>query len=110
MKGLFYVVAGLAVAATTADARPPPNPDPQLAPWFESLRQPKSGASCCSISDCRPADYRTVGNHYEVMLQEKWVEVPSDKILRRLDNPTGRAVVCWTPTIGIMCFVRGPET
>ena len=26
------------------------------------------------------------------------------------DNPTGRAVVCYTPTLGIVCFIRGPET
>lgn len=36
--------------------------------------------------------------------------VPADKILHRYDNPTGRAVVCWTPALGIMCFVEGPAT
>lgn len=106
----LLVLAALLGAAATAYARPPPNPDPNLAPWFESLRQPHNGASCCSISDCRPADYRTSGDHYEVMLEDRWVAVPPDKVLRRLDNPTGRGVVCWTPATGIMCFVRGPET
>jgi hypothetical protein len=106
----LLVLATLVGTAATAFARPPPNPDPKLAPWFESLRQPKSGASCCSIADCRAADYRTSGNHYEVKLQGEWVQVPSEKILHRLDNPTGRAVVCWTPIVGIMCFVPGPET
>ena len=35
--------------------------------------------------------------------------MPPDKILQRTDNPTGRAVVCWTPQRGIMCFVRATE-
>jgi hypothetical protein len=106
----LIVAAVLAVFAASADARPPPNPDPALAPWFESLRQPDSGASCCSTSDCRPVDFRTSGDHYEVFLQNRWMEVPQHAILHRLDNPTGRAVVCWTPVVGIMCFVPGPQT
>jgi hypothetical protein len=109
MLRLVALAALLASAAPVA-ARPPPDPDPKLAPWFESLRQPRSGASCCSIADCRPADYRTRGDHYEVKLHDEWVEVPAEKILHRLDNPTGRGVVCWTPIVGIMCFVPGPET
>jgi hypothetical protein len=31
-------------------------------------------------------------------------------VLQRTDNPVGRAVVCWTPERGVMCFVRGTET
>lgn len=106
----LLVFAAVACTAATAIARPPPNADPKLAPWFESLRQPRSGASCCSIADCRPADFRTSGDHYEVKLQRGWTAVPREKILHRLDNPTGRAVVCWTPSVGIMCFVPGPQT
>ncbi len=106
----LLVLAAVVGAAATAAARPPPNADPKLAPWFESLRQPRSGASCCSIADCRPADYRTNGDHYEVKVRNEWLEVPTGKVLHRLDNPTGRAVVCWTPIVGIMCFVPGPQT
>jgi hypothetical protein len=50
-----------------------------------------------------------VADHYEVFVDGKWLRVPPDLVLKSLDNPTGRAVVCWTPTAGIMCFVRGPE-
>ena len=109
MLRTLVLATALAIAAP-ALAHPPPNADPKLAPWFESLRQPKSGASCCSIADCRPADYKMSGDHYEVKLRNEWVEVPAEKILHRLDNPTGRGVVCWTPFVGIMCFVPGPET
>lgn len=95
--------------ATPAQARPPENPDPALAPWFHSLRQPGTGISCCSVADCRPADYRITRDHYEAFIEGAWREVPPDRVLQRDDNPTGRAVVCWTPSTGVMCFIKGPE-
>jgi hypothetical protein len=100
------ILLGIGVSAW---ARPPDNADPALAPWFQSLRQPGTNMSCCSIADCRETDYRTVGDHYEAFVQGRWLEIPPDKVLNRTDNPTGRAVVCWSPALGIMCFVRGPE-
>jgi len=90
-------------------AAPPPDADPSMAPWFRGLHVPGTGTSCCSIADCRPVDSRIIGGHYEVYVEGKWLVVPKDLILQREDNPTGRAVVCWTPTAGILCFVRGPE-
>jgi hypothetical protein len=102
-------IAGLFVAGLPALAAPPPDADPNLAPWFRGLHVPGTGTSCCSIADCRPVESRIVGDHYEVFVDGKWLRVPPDLILERADNPTGRAVVCWTPTAGILCFVRGPE-
>lgn len=96
--------------AVAADARPPQDADPALAPWFQSLHQPGTGLSCCSISDCRPTEYRMNGDDYETWVEGTWLVVPRDKILQRTDNPTGHAIVCWTPQRGIMCFVRGAET
>ncbi len=104
------VLLGCLLAAPPLRAAPPPDADPALAPWFNSLRQPGSGISCCSIADCRPVDYRTVGDHYEAFIDGEWRKVPPDKVLTRVDNPTGRAVVCWTKYSGIMCFVLGPQT
>jgi hypothetical protein len=106
----FLGPVGLLLTAATSHAAPPPDADPAMAPWFNSLRQPGSGISCCSIADCRPVDYRTVDNHYEAYIEGEWRAVPPDKVISRADNPTGRAVVCWTKLSGIMCFVRGPET
>jgi hypothetical protein len=106
----FMLPIVLLMIATPGQAAPPPDADPAMAPWFNSLRQPGSGISCCSIADCRPVDYRTVDNHYEAFIEGEWRAVPPDKVLTRADNPTGRAVVCWTKLSGIMCFVRGPET
>src|SRR5258708_29474038 len=96
--------------ATGAGAAPPENADRALSPWFQSLAVPGTGISCCSIADCRPVDYRTVDDHYEALIEDKWVVIPPRKVLDRTDNPVGRAVVCWTPERGVMCFVRGTET
>jgi len=95
--------------ACHAEAAPPADADPALAPWFQGLQAPDTGRSCCSIADCRPTESRTRGGHYEVLIEDKWLAVPSQRILNRSDNPTGRAVVCWTPALGIICFVHGPE-
>ena len=100
-------VAGLA-CATVAKADPPPNADPALAPWYQGLKQPNDRHLV--LLDRRGAtDYRTDGDHYEVLINDKWTIVPKDKVLQHVDNPIGRAVVCWTPALGIMCFVRATE-
>ena len=104
------IVIALAVLVAPVEAAPPPNADPALAPWFRSLMQPGTGISCCSLSDCRVADSRTQGDHYEAFIGDRWIAVPPERILQRTDNPTGRAVVCWTPQRGIMCFVRATES
>src|SRR5262249_33737361 len=96
--------------ANTAAAEPPPNADPALAPWFRSLLQPGTSISCCSVSDCRATEYRIEADHYEALIGDAWFVVPPDKVLQRTDNPTGRAVVCWTPHRGIVCFARATES
>ena len=110
MKHALMVCGGFLMWPAVAIAHPPPNADMSLAPWFEGLRQPGTGMSCCSIADCRQTDFRTIGTHYEALIDGQWRPIPPDKILDRIDNPTGRAVVCYTPSLGVMCFVRGPET
>jgi hypothetical protein len=105
-------LAGLAAAIGSpicAAAAPPPNADPSLAPWFNSLRQPGSGISCCSVADCRRTEARFKGDQYEAFVDGQWRVVPPGAVLDRQDNPTGRAVVCYTPARGIMCFVKAPD-
>lgn len=89
-------------------AAPPPDADPALGPWFRDLRAPDTGRSCCSVSDCRATEVRTNGDRYEAYIEGQWLPVPQAKVLSRPDNPTGHAVVCWTPALGIMCFIPGP--
>jgi hypothetical protein len=103
-------VIALALLAGPVEAAPPSNADPAMAPWFRSLMQPGTGISCCSLSDCRATDSRIQGDHYEALIGDQWFAVPPERILQRADNPTGRAVVCWTPQRGIMCFVRATES
>jgi hypothetical protein len=106
----MLVAAILAGLAGHGAAAPPENADPKLAPWFESLKQPGSGVSCCSIADCRPAEYRLAVDGYEAFLDAKWVRVPEDRVVRQR-NPLGRAVVCRSPISGlILCFVPASET
>jgi hypothetical protein len=100
----------LIAQATWSGAQPPEGSDPYLAPWFQSLRQPGTGISCCSIADCRQTEYRTGQNGYEALIGDQWVAVPREKVLDHTENPTGRAVVCYLPGRGILCFVRPSET
>ncbi|HUZ74231.1 MAG TPA: hypothetical protein VMU87_14715 [Stellaceae bacterium] len=104
-------VACLMVGCTgVAKAAPPKNADPALAPWFNGLRQPGTGASCCSTADCRISQYRTEADGYEVLIDGQWVRVPPEAVLDHTSNPTGRAVVCYLPDHQILCFVRPAET
>ncbi len=104
------LLTAIAVPSAGAFAAPPPDADPALAPWFNSLRQPWTNALCCSVADCRPAQSRLSEGHYEALIEGEWRRVPDHLILNRTDNPTGRAIVCWTPQVGILCFVRPPES
>ena len=108
MKYLSLAIALLLAAPVCA--APPPDADPALAPWFQSLRQPGSGHSCCSIADCRTVEYRIEGDHYEAWIKRRWIAIPPDRILERTDNPTGHAVACWNVRLEILCFVRASET
>jgi hypothetical protein len=110
------IAVGLALSQAAVSA-PPDSPDPALAPWFESLKQPGTGASCCSIADCRTVDFRQDQDGYEVLIDSRWkmsipfwLRVPPNRIIDRIDNPTNRAVVCFTPEAGILCFVRPAES
>jgi len=105
---LALTLAFLAVG--TAHAAPPADADPALAPWFNSLRQPWTNALCCSIADCRPVESRLNDGHYEALIEGEWRRIPDQLILSRSDNPTGRAIACWTRQVGILCFVRAPES
>ena len=110
------IAAGLALCPV-AIAAPPDNRNPALAPWFESLKQPGTGAPCCSIADCRTAEFRRDRDGYEVLIDGRWkmsvpfwLRVPPNRIIDGIDNPTGRGVVCFAPEAGILCFVPPPES
>jgi hypothetical protein len=113
------VVGLIGCCCTTARAAPPPNADPSLAPWFQSLTQPKTNKSCCSMADCRPVQYRISGDHFQAFIGNEfprwsnaphaWVDVPNANVLHRADNPTGEGVACWFRG-EVVCFVEGNGT
>ena len=116
ISGKIAVAVGLALSQA-AVAAPPDRPNTELAPWFESLKQPGTGAPCCSIADCRTVEFRQDRDGYEVLIDGRWkmsspfwLRVPPNRIIDRTDNPTNRAVVCFTPEAGILCFVRPAES
>jgi hypothetical protein len=107
----FLVLLGAAVAKMTL-AAPPPNADPSLAPWYESLHT-KNGLSCCGEADCRHFPVQIDGGRYWILYEGKWVGVPDESVDReRMDNPTGDYVACVVqhrvPTL-VLCFFLRPS-
>lgn len=105
----------LLLGASPGWGAPPENADGRYSEWFRSLKQPGTGTSCCDLSDCRGVSIRVGAEGYEALLtpadfpvaESRWVAIPQDKILQGKDNPLGRAVLCWTPSSGVLCFVQG---
>jgi hypothetical protein len=96
------------------------SPWDEFAEWYRSLKEPGTEGmmdrptACCSPErDCQTTDYKTdADGRYWITAGGERVPVPSDKILQRTDNPTGRAVVCLHYLNGhpiVRCFVRPPE-
>jgi hypothetical protein len=108
-RRILLTICGILLSGPARPA-PPENADPTLAPWFNSLRQPWTNALCCSQADCRIAPSRLNDGRYEAFIGGAWRAIPETTILNRSDNPTGHAVVCWTPQSGVLCFVRPPES
>jgi hypothetical protein len=96
---------GLALAFIPANAAPSLQTSVTLHDWYESLVAPDTSVSCCGVADCRTADYRIAEDGFDVLIAGAWIGVPNEKILNRSDNPTGRAVVCTSKSLGIICFV-----
>jgi len=93
--------------------------DPQEldADWFNSLRGPEEGVSCCgnhhdcaTVSDYRPGE---IPGSYRALLNGEWLDVPAFVVLERADNPTGLPVLCigrdHTGRPFARCFVRPSE-
>jgi hypothetical protein len=107
---LCAIVVAYVSFVSPSIAEPPQNADPALAPWFRSLEAP-NGTGCCAAADCRRTFSRLTAVGYETMIEDEWVAVPWERVLRRADNPTGEAIVCYVPhTQLILCFVRPPDT
>lgn len=111
--GVVALVLATAGLAGAVQAAPPTDADPAWSPWFQSLQRPDGGGSCCSASDCRPTEFRVMAGHFEAHYRDGWLVIPDSKVVARVDNPTGRAVLCADgdgTAIMIYCFVPGAES
>ena len=109
MRSMIFICTAYIAFLTAAIAAPPEDADSSLASWFRGLSA-SDGTPCCAIADCRRTTSRLTADGYEALIDDTWVDVPWDRVLRRTDNPTGQAVVCCAPrTKIILCFVRPPD-
>jgi len=82
---------------------------------FYSKLTRDDGGSCCNFNDCRPTSSRTVGDHYEVMVDGKWTPVPPPDTIRKVVAPDHGAHVCAADKVDefntdvIYCVVLPPE-
>jgi len=66
----------------------------------------EEGWSCCNESDCHVSNsVRMVNNHYEVLEDFKWYEVPV-KAVRPYESPDGLSHTCFYAG-QVRCFVPG---
>jgi hypothetical protein len=91
LSTVWFFHIGVAAAAPPANT----NPDPALHEWFQSLAQPGTQKPCCSISDCRFTDYKEHNGRFEIIIDGWPYTVPDNVILRTINNPVARAVVCY---------------
>lgn len=77
--------------------------------WFESLKQPQTGASCCSLSDCLRTEQEMAGDHYRAMLDGRWVDIPNEIVITTEGNPLGEPLLCADRHSNgrLYCFVPG---
>lgn len=115
LAGALCLIALAAFAPRLVRAEMAPNFPPEHHPWLHGLRSPQGG-SCCGPADCWLVEYRLAGRRpegmsgYQVWHLGRWIDVPADRVVRRADNPTGRAVLCIArSTAYIYCFTPGPE-
>ena len=89
--------------------------------WYQGLKSPE-GESCCNEKDCHPVDSRYVAGGVdgpwtlEILIRNRWVKVPKDRILPQ-PSPDGGVHACYsdpasymtetTPGLVIRCVVIG---
>ena len=87
--------------------------------WYQTLKQPLTGMSCCSGKDCRPTSIRRIDGMLEVEVDGEWIPAPRDRVLDA-PSPDLGAHVCaaetarhwprWLKQDAIYCVVLGDGT
>jgi len=69
----------------------------ELHGFYQDLHN-KRGVTCCHNRDCRPTSFRDMGDHMEVMLNGKWIQVDPDKIVNKTAPDWGAHICAGDPT------------
>ena len=78
--------------------------------WYRALKSPE-GESCCNERDCHPVASRYTpagpegGWVLEILIRNRWVKVPKDRILP-LSSPDGGAHACYSDPAPFMTEVN----
>jgi hypothetical protein len=115
---IIILCLGLLHATPRAFARDPDGryAASPLKPWFDRLSSKKG--LCCSDADgtaLSDPDWKSNGGHYQVRLENRWIDVPEDAVITE-PNRAGRTMV-WPvyyrgmedsdTRIDIRCFMPG---
>lgn len=82
MRSLF----ALLLMSTAALADDPAGHAKFHSEFYNKLKVPGKGYSCCNDKDCRPAKYRHTARGVEFLIAGKWIEPPKDRLMMR-DTP-----------------------
>lgn len=91
--------------APAADNGQYQNVDPAIREWFKGVRSP-SGVPCCDIADGHRAQFEVRGAEFYVKIENEWVPVPPEAIIKGAKNPTGDAVVWFSHYEGSPIYIR----
>ena len=84
--------------------------------FFQGLMNKKTGTRCCNNFNGHPPEavWDIDGNHYKVMIEGQWVDVPDDALIDKPNLYGGAVVWYWTSTdvkgektFHIRCFLPG---
>jgi hypothetical protein len=81
---------------------------------YEAWRRPDVGGSCCNArstregqetGDCEPTTAEVRNGKWFAWLrqQERWVEIPDERILREINPSPENAHLCWA--YEVLCFL-----
>jgi hypothetical protein len=108
MKLLLSSIIIATLTVPMSFAHPPEGTvDPAVSDWYKSLKDPKTGWSCCSVADCRATELRPDPNDHSkwqayiskdiwgITAPNDWMTIPPEHVLHNHDNPTGQVVICY---------------
>ena len=60
--------------------------------FYAKLKRNDGEGACCSETDCRPTRSRVAGGRYEVLVDNRWVVVPEDRVNAEIAPDAGTHV------------------